>query len=189
MNLDEYKKEMEDILVNKKEQMEKCDHLFIKLEEGKNFQGYYLKDCYYMPCKVECVLCGLTNKYKAESKYYETKDGYLLKPNLFSNRVVKLNNMVFSSQFSRYYSKDKKSFDESVFNLMKDEVLNTDHAIYLYRRAADLRLDFGNDDLFEIMKILNDIDYEKLKDMDDDELTSIVIDKRIKVKTKNRGNN
>ena len=184
MTYNEYQNELENLLIRRKEQMENCNHLFVKLEEGRNFQGYYKNDCCYIPCKVECVLCGLTNKYTSNYKYYETKDGNLMKPVLFSDREIRINNQVFAEQFSHAYSKDHKFFDESVFNLIKDEVLDTDHAPYLYQRAINLRMDRSQEDVFNIMSILNDIEFPILIKLTDGQLASTVIQNRAKVKEK-----
>ncbi len=184
MNYDEYQKEIDNYLMIRQEQMCNCHHLFVKLEEGYYFQGYYARDCGYKPCKVECVLCGLTNKYASNYKYYRTKDGYLIKPVLFSDREIKINNQIFQEQFFHAYSKDRKSFDESVFNLIKDEVLPTDHAMYLYQRALNLRLDDSYDSLFNTMRILNEIDLHILVRLSDNELLNTVTQNRSKVKIK-----
>ena len=48
-------------LLKKKIEMEQCNHLFVKTQEGYWTGGFHSSDYEYTPCTVKCLKCGLTN--------------------------------------------------------------------------------------------------------------------------------
>ena len=140
-----------------KTKMSKCDHLFVKLKEGEYIGGFHSSDCYDDPPVVTCLKCGLTNKY-IEMSYYEKE--MLFNP-LYSSYcyrrkfAIEANNQVFWDQVRHASRRSGKSFDDSVFNLISDEVFNADYPGELYKMAKRIKPNGSNSDIFEIMKELN----------------------------------
>ena len=72
---------------------------------------------------------------------------------------------MFKKVFKNAYMRCGKSFDESVFNLISNEVLNTYHPRLLYELANLLNPNASQEEIFEIMKELEGLEtsQEKLK--------------------------
>ena len=101
---------------NKIKEIENCDHLFLKLREGYDVKGFHSTDYYHVPSTIECVKCGLSNKYSDMS----IKERLIyLKINDVQEQIS-LNNKLF------------KLIDKNNINLISDEVLNTNHPRVLY---------------------------------------------------------
>ena len=160
--------------------MEHCHHLFVKLKEGEEFLAPHSSDCEKDPPIVECVHCGITNKFMDLEELYCKKVlklikvsngiGYptrsiILSPQ-FKNET--LESKEFRKQFSIYGS---KRFNDSYFNYISKEELITYHPGLLFHLAMNFMLSVDIDhltqydkkEIFNIMKELNKLetDYEK----------------------------
>ena len=143
--------------INKKKQMEECDHLFIKQREGYWVGGFNSSDYEYTPCVVECLRCGLTNSYLVKDND-NIKHAIILKnivPELYD--LIELNNRVFKSRYHEAYG-FKGRFNEDALNLISQEAVCMDHPRMLYHLAKIIKEDGTNEEIFEIMKTLNEIE-------------------------------
>ena len=131
-------------LKNKEKQMEECEHLFLKIKEGRSYNGYHSSDYEYEPCVVVCLKCGLTNRFIGwRSPVY--------------NGFFEVNDKVFKKQFDHAWKRNGKGFDDSVFNLISDEVWNVNHPTLLYNIAKNLKSEADNQELFDTMNELYEI--------------------------------
>ena len=147
------RKQSDEEVEKRKNEIIKCNHLFIKLEDGVYIGGFHSSDCYYEPSIVECVHCGLTNKFNKLEELYNDRD-YL---SYFLNTKT-IESDMFNEIFRNYYLRGGKSFDESGFNLISNESLNTYHPSILYRLALSIKEDASNEEIFEIMKELSELE-------------------------------
>lgn len=121
---------------NKNKEIEKCDHLFLKLREGYDVKGFHSTDYYHVPSTIECVKCGLTNKYSDMS----------IKERLIYSKINDVQNQI--SLNKRLF----KLIDKNSINLISDEALNTNHPRVLYYLAKKISQSEENDEIFKIMK-------------------------------------
>lgn len=152
-NINQRAKIFEQKLLQKKAEMEQCDHLFVKIQEDYWIGGFHSSDYEYTPCTVKCLKCGLTN-------YHINMDVILRKK--YSDALEKINPQeycwlvvnddVFRKQFSGINWKKHNSKD--IFNLISDEVLPTTDSVCLYQTARQINPDASDKELFEIMKEL-----------------------------------
>lgn len=136
------------------EDITNCQHLFVKLSDGIDYYGFNSSDCGHIPSTVLCLKCGLTNSF-LEMEDFE-KEYYLSIP--FYRQVSDLYNKTFINQFRNAYKRGGKSFDENAFCLISDEVFNVPHPILLYELAKKISPNADNEELFQIMKKLYDIE-------------------------------
>ena len=133
---------------NQYDKLLNCEHLFLKLQEEKYIGSFHSSDCYYEPAIVECVYCGLTNKFMALEKY--------------TPKDITLESIVFLKIFQR----NEKDFTHSIFNLISKDILKTQQASLLYQLAILINPNAQKEELFQIMTKLNsletDIEREKL---------------------------
>lgn len=137
-----------------KNEIENCNHLFVLLEKGEKISGCHSTDYYYNPDKIECVHCGLTNKFKKiEDTIITTGDaGLLLLPH---QKKKTLQSEMWEKIFATAYSSNGKYFDNSKVNLISKEPLLTNHPRLLYECALEINPIGDVEELFEIMKALN----------------------------------
>ena len=140
-------------LLDKQKEMEECEHLFIKKTNGYWINGFHSSDYEYAPCIVECLHCGLTNLYLV--KDYSSKLE-LIYPFVY-NKFIEMNNTIFNNKYYNAYGK-KGWFDENVLNLISSEPLYSEHPQILYEMAKLINSDASNDELFEIMKNIHEIE-------------------------------
>ena len=139
-------------VLKRKEEIRNCNHLFVKLKEGVYSGAFNSSDCYYDPCEVECVYCGLTNKH-------EYLENYLKRiPLGFSYKNETIESEMFKEVFKNAYRRSGKSFDETVFNLISNEVLNTYHPRLLYELANLLNPNASQEEIFETMRELKELE-------------------------------
>lgn len=136
----------------RKEEIEQCPHLFLKLKDAEYVGGFHSSDCYDDPAIVECVYCGLTNKFRKleEDYFYHKLNSYYRKPTIES--------IMFMETFKNGYRRGGKSFDNSVFNVISKEVIKTHQAGLLYKLALKINPTGTYEELFEIMKTLNELE-------------------------------
>jgi hypothetical protein len=142
---------MNEYLDKREKEMEECTHLFVKLREGEDYYGFHSSDCGHDPCIVKCVKCGLTNKYTKLSDKYLKLIKYMYP---LQGCLIDLNNKEFRKQYSHGWRRAGKSFDESVFNLISDEVFDDEHPELLYKMAKIMFPEGNNNDIFNVMKEL-----------------------------------
>lgn len=144
----------------RKKEIKNCNHLFILKEKGYVVPGFHSSDYEYVQNKVECVCCGLTNKFKEIEEYIFYKY-----PLGFGYNSRTLESQMFYEIFSNAYLRDGKSFNESVINLISEEALETYHPKLLYQIAIMAKPRANNEEIFEIMKNLHSLEnnQEKLR--------------------------
>ena len=128
--------------------MNECNHLFVKFKDGVLVNLGHTSDCYYDAPIVQCVHCGLTNKYVAEE---ELDKMY----NLYTDPIKKIYNQVFFEQYGSAYRKGKY-FDESVLNVISEDVLKVGNYYFcdpvsLYDSAKKVNQSSDNSELFKTM--------------------------------------
>lgn len=131
------------------DKMKNCEHLFVKFVEGEDINLGHSSDCYYDPPIIQCVHCGLTNKYIRE---VESDEKYGLNKLL----VKVVINSEFRKQFKDIWKSDRYFNDEAV-NYISKGVLGGNpmywNAVELYNSAKELAgEDADNDLIFDIMK-------------------------------------
>ena len=63
--LEELKSMSEEEKAERKAQMQSCNHLFVKIMEGKHYYyGFHSADYTSTFDEIECLCCGMTNKFK-----------------------------------------------------------------------------------------------------------------------------
>ncbi len=134
--------------------IQSCDHLFIKLKDSERIYGFHSTDCFTIPSIVSCLKCGLTNKYIEMNPIIRRK--YLMFYRELKKYILE-NNRVFKEQFNHGW-KHSKYFDESVLNLISNEPLDSIHPSILYKIALFLQPNADNQELFNIMKHLHEIE-------------------------------
>lgn len=146
-------------LERQRQKYEECNHLFVKTREGVHYYGFHSSDCGYDPPVVVCLECGLTNKH-IEMEYKEKRyfDILLWYRNPLRLKQLLINDEEFKKQFNHGYLRGGKSFDDSVFNLISSGALSSTHPGILYRLAKKIKPDATNEELFNTMKTLHDIE-------------------------------
>lgn len=130
----------------KKEKMLSCRHLFVKIKERKSL----LIDETYSSIDIECIYCGLTNKYRLLEDFFRIKQKAEFP---YSNKTLE----------TEVYEEIFKDIDLSIVNLISDEVLETHHPSLLYQLAKTINPSANPNELFTIMKELNDLETEQEK--------------------------
>ena len=141
-------------LLQKKEEMEQCDHLFLKTQEGYWTGGFHSSDYEYTPCTVKCLKCGLTNYHINMDVILRTKYSNALKQiNPQKYYWLMLNDDAFRKQFGNINNQEYAP--KGTFNLISDEVLPVTNPISLFQMAKQINPDASNEELFELMKELH----------------------------------
>ena len=141
-----------------KEDMEKrlkeinnCEHLFVILKKSGNNININ-SDIF------ECVHCGVTNKYsdieKTALKYHNTIEYYML----HNKNEIEYNNVTLESVMMKQIIKTGKSL-----NLLSEKVIRTSHPSILYQIALIINKEATNDEIYEIMYELNELETFKEK--------------------------
>lgn len=145
-------------------EIKKCNHLFLILKNKEYVGGFHSSDCGYEPSILECVHCGLTNKFEyleettdVDLYLYHIRDHNQMFHTIETNLLHKL--------YPDAWKRGGKSFDNSVFNLISDGVIATHHAGLLYKLALIINPQGTNEELFNIMSELSELetDLEKFK--------------------------
>lgn len=129
------------------EKMLKCKHLFVKLKEGERFSGFHSSDYEQDPSLVECVHCGLTNRYLLENDFYR-ENSYLYSS--AEKYYMFINNRIIRMKYNKGYTRGGKTF-----NMISQEELKTNHPDKLYYMAKQIKPEGKNKELFVIMKKIN----------------------------------
>lgn len=152
------KEKVSEYLKNKESQMEECHHLFLKIKEGQNYYGFHSSDCGYDPCVVICLKCGLTNRFIEMDSIDKKYDMMLRWRNPYYNGFIEVNDKIFRKQYGHAWRRGGKSFDDSVFNLISEEVWNVNRPMLLYSIAKSIRPDADDTEIFDVMKTLYEIE-------------------------------
>jgi len=166
----------------RKEEIRKCNHLFVKLRNGEESYGCHSTDYYQEANEIECVYCGLTNRFnKIETilepdyiEYSKTFRGML--PSLTRYNKKTLESKMFEEIFKKSYLRDGKSFNNSSLNLISEECLLTYHPELLYRLALQISPLGNSEELFEIMKQLHSLEttQEKIRLQTEEQAISLL---------------
>lgn len=152
---------------NKETQMKKCQHLFLKLKEGKHYYGFNSSDYEYNPCVVICLKCGLTNRFIETNSIDMEYDRIIRRQNPYYDEYRKVNGKIFKEQFGHAWGRGGKSFDDSIFNLISEEVFKANNPILLYNIAKTIKPSADDTEIFDTMKSLYELETleerEKLK--------------------------
>ena len=149
-------------------EIENCNHLFVKV---RDYNTSYYGDLDLSA--VECVHCGVTNKYrdleKVMQKYRKSLDYYVLTHWHYTD--VEYNDVTIETIMM-----DKIKDENQELNMMSNEVLRSFHPGVLYEIAKIINEDAENYELFEIMKKLNELETfeEKNKLNSVEEATSLI---------------
>lgn len=144
----------EEYTMKRKEKIRNCNHLFVRLKEGETTPGFNSSDYYYDPSHVECVHCGLTNKYES----FEEMFSRYPRKSYFFRKNKTIESEMFGEFFKENYCRGGKSFDESAFNLISEEVLPTYHPGLLYKLAMEINPEASMEGIFETMKQLHSLE-------------------------------
>ena len=129
------------------EKMLKCKHLFVKIKEKESFSGFHSSDYEQDPSLVECVHCGLTNRYLLENDFYR-ENSYLYSS--AEKYYMFINNRIIRMKYNKGYTRGGKTF-----NMISQEELKTSHPDKLYYMAKQIKPEGKNKELFAIMKKIN----------------------------------
>lgn len=171
-----------EITQKRQEEIRNCNHLFVKLRQGKEIFGYHSTDYYKEANEVECVHCGLTNRFNRieealDSEYIEFSKSFRgMIPSLTGYNKKTLESQMFEEVFKDSYSRGRKSFNNSDVNLISEECLQTCHPGLLYRIALQIN-PFGNsEELFEIMNQLHSLEntQEKIRLQTEEQAISLL---------------
>ena len=164
-----------------------CNHLFVKTKEGVHYCGFHSSDYGNDPCIVVCLKCGLTNKH-IEMDCIEKRnyDVLLCLKNPLYKRLLDKNDEEFRKQFNKGYLRGGKAFDESVFNLISDKELRSNHPMLLYNLAKKINPDATDEEIFTIMERLHEIEtplerFQLCSIKESEELLNRYRDRRVKV--------
>ena len=140
----------------RKEEIINCNHLFFKLKEKQYVGSFHSSDCEDEPSILECVHCGLTNKFEPIERVLKK---YKRLP------YKSLETIMFHQLYQGAWQRGGKRFDDSIFNLISDVVITTNQAGLLYKLALKINPEGSNEELFNIMNTLNELetDLEKWK--------------------------
>ena len=171
-----------EITAKREEKIKKCNHLFVKLRNGEEVFGCHSTDYYKGANEVECVYCGLTNRFNKielvlDSEYMEYSKSFRgMIPSLKGYKRRTLESELFEEILKESYFRGGKSFDNSTVNLISEECLLTYHPGLLYRLALQINPQGDNKELFEIMKILHLLEttQEKIRLQTEEQATSLL---------------
>lgn len=148
----------------RQQEIRSCNHLFVKLRQGKEVFGCHSTDYYKDSNEVECVHCGLTNRFNRieevlDSEYIEFSRSFRgMIPSLTGYNKKTLESQMFEEVFKDSYFRGGKSFNNSDVNLISEECLQTCHPGLLYSLALQINPLGNSEELFEIMKQLHSLE-------------------------------
>lgn len=150
-----------EITERRKEEIQRCNHLFILLRKGEEAYGCHSTDYYKDADEVECIYCGLTNRFnkieyildKDYNEYSKTFRGMPPSITRYNKRTVE--SELFKEIFKNSYYRGGKSFNNFSLNLISEECLLTYHPRLLYKLAIQINPVGNNQEIFEIMKQLH----------------------------------
>lgn len=151
----------EEIIQKRREEMRNCNHLFVLLRKGEEIYGCHSTDYYKGANEVECVHCGLTNRFNKlefvlDNEYMEHSKSFRgMLPSQTKYNSKTLESEMFEEIFKSSYYRGGKSFNNSNLNLISEECLLTLHPRLLYTLALQINPLGSKDEIFKIMKTLH----------------------------------
>ena len=137
------------------DEIRKCNHLFVKVRERVN--SY---DSNADSRIIECVHCGLTNKFMdlehTLTKYNKSLDYYVL--TRYHNNDVTYNECTIETLLMNEMIKNNEPI-----RLMSEGIIRSLHPIVLYDIAKFLYPEESNEELFSVMKKLDEIETSEEK--------------------------
>ena len=131
-------------------EIENCNHLFVKIRDYDTSQ-YDNADL----SVVECVRCGVTNKYenleRVMEKYRRSLDYYVLTNFHYTN--IEYNDVTIETVMM-----NKIKAQSSQLNMMSDGIIRSFHPGLLYKLATIIAPAASNDELFNIMLKLDELE-------------------------------
>ena len=143
---------IKNILEHEKQRMQSCDHLFVKISEDKDTNKEI----------IQCVHCGLTNKYM----YLNNSDinlDELKRYKEYAPEYMNMNNIIYNRQYVYLQKIFGNNFSFHSKRLMSDEILASKHLSILYQGAKLINPHGSNEELFKIMERLYDIETDNGK--------------------------
>lgn len=136
---------VKEYLNKRRTEMRKCNHQFVLLQKGgwNNCGGFDSTDYEYEHNIVECVHCGLTNKYKDIECIVHSPSGGI------SYTSSQIGISVETQEFDSYFANDYS--DKYDVNLISTRIINSKHAVLLYEIAKTICPPKDNEKLVEIM--------------------------------------
>lgn len=150
-----------EFIKKRQEEIRNCNHLFVKLRQGEEVFECHSTDYYKGANEVECVHCGLTNRFNRieevlDIEYIEFSKSFRgMISSLIGYNKKTLESLMFDEVFKDSYFRGGKSFNNSDVNLISEECLLTCHPGLLYRLALQINPLGSKEELFEIMKQLH----------------------------------
>ena len=126
-----------------------CNHLFVKIKES---QDNLDEDTTI----IECVYCGVTNKYRILENTLLKKIPKSLEYYIMTKYHCK--DVEYRESTIETEMMDKLERSGKELPLMSDEVIRTNHPNVLYTLARRLHPGATNEELFQIMKELNKLE-------------------------------
>ena len=132
------------------EEINNCNHLFVKLRDydTSHYNNLDLS-------VVECVHCGVTNKYRdlerVMERYKRSLDYYVLTKFHYTN--VEYNDETIESIMMRKIKSENPNLP-----MISDKILRSLHPGVLYKLAKLINPEADNNELFEIMQELNNLE-------------------------------
>lgn len=172
----------EEIIEKRKIEMRNCNHLFVLLRKGEEIYGCHSTDYYKGANEVECVHCGLTNRFNRielvlDSDYIEYSKrfrGMIVSQTKYNRKT--LESEMFEEIFKNLYYRSGKSFNNSSLNLISNECLLTNHPRLLYQLALKINPLAEDAKIFEIMKALHFLEnsQERIRLQSEEHATSLI---------------
>lgn len=130
----------------RKKQIRGCNHEFILLKEGgwNNCGGFDSSDYVYEYNVIECVHCGVTNKYEELEKILR-EDQVSIFPKIKLSVETEEFNLIFNKPYS----------DKFDVNLISSQVVDSKHAKILYNVAKEIYPYASNEKIVDIMHMLS----------------------------------
>ncbi len=143
-----------------------CDHLFVKLREGYTSPGFHSSDYEYVEPRIRCLHCGLTNWWQDLNPVYKTTldrlqdEAYLDYVQTFCPSDVRFDKG--DTSWIPFISKEAHCF------VRPEEY---------YLKAKELKPEGTNEEIFELMKQIEEKNIEKNKKIFEEENNKIKVKK------------
>lgn len=130
------------------EEIKACNHEFVIIKKGKYIGAFHSSDCGFESDTIECIHCGLTNKFikmveSMRPHFSGLHDIYL------SNKSEPFESMLFNGFLN--------NTDYEDINFISSDELASDYPKLLYDIAVSINPEADSQELFFIMEELNDL--------------------------------
>ena len=137
----------------REKEMKNCDHLFVKLRDFRDDYDFMDPDPSKRPLLIQCVHCGLTNKFRE----FDSRSNFTIETKVFNDLFGYCYHKYMGPYYGFYLRDDKIPY-------LSQEPIETYHPGLLFdiAREIDLSLDYTNpydrEKLFNIMKELAELE-------------------------------